>query len=427
MKKMKFLVVVLSILTLILSGCGTGSTGTGTGSSDKKAPLRIGVEFPLSGALANVGQDNYAGVEIAKDIVNGSGGVNGQQIELVKGDIPDPTAAVNETNRLISQEKVKVIVGAYSSSLSLAATEVTEKNKTIFWEVGAVDPTITGRGYKYVFRTTPNSNTYSEIAMNYLGKDIVAKLGKQPADVRLAIVHEDGAFGESSAKIAAQKAKELGLNLVANESYNSKAIDLSALVLKLKEAKPDIVEAVQYNNDAILFWKQAKDLDLNVKAIIGIGAGHSSMDFVKARGGDVNGVLVSTPTASIKTDALPPETQQVLKQFQDKYKAKYNKEASTQVLTAFSGAWIFFKDVLPKAGSDNPDKIREAALALDIPEGHTVNGWGVKFGQNGQNTRSFSVVMQWQDGKLVTISPDKYALGKPILIPLPTWAERGKK
>lgn len=425
MKKSKPLVVVLCIVTLVLSGCGTKSSSSG--DSGEKGSLRIGVEFPLSGSLANVGQDNYAGVDIAKDIINGSGGVNGRQIELVKGDIPDPTAAVTETNRLITQEKVKAIVGTYSSSLSLAASEVTEKNKVVFWEVGAVDPTITGRGYKYVFRTTPNSNTYSEIGINYLGKDVVAKLGKKPADVRFAIVHEDGAFGESSAKIAAQKAKELGLNLVANESYNSKAIDLSALILKIKEAKPDIIEAIQYNNDAILFWKQAKDLDLNVKAIIGIGAGHSSMDFVNARGNDVNGVLVSTPTAQIKTDALPQETQQVLKQFLDKYKAKYNKEPSTQVVTAFSGAWILFKDVLPKAGSDDPDKIREAVVAVDIPEGHTVNGWGVKFGQDGQNTRSFSVVMQWQDGKLITISPDKYALGKPTMIPLPTWAEKGKK
>lgn len=425
MKKIKPLVVVLCIVTLVLSGCGTKSSSSG--GSGEKGSLRIGVVFPLSGSLANVGQDNYAGVDIAKDIVNGSGGVNGRQIELVKGDIPDPTAAVTETNRLITQEKVKAIVGAYSSSLSLAASEVTEKNKVVFWEVGAVDPTITSRGYKYVFRTTPNSNTYSEISMNYLGKDVVAKLGKQPADVRFAIVHEDGAFGESSAKVAAQKAKELGLNLVANESYSSKAIDLSALILKIKEAKPDIIETIQYNNDAILFWKQAKDLDLNVKAIIGIGAGHSSMDFVNARGNDVNGVLVSTPTAQIKTDALPQETQQVLKQFLDKYKAKYNKEPSTQVVTAFSGAWILFKDVLPKAGSDDPDKIREAAVAIDIPEGHTINGWGVKFGQDGQNTRSFSVVMQWQNGKLVTISPEKYALGKPTMIPLPTWAERGKK
>lgn len=423
-KKLRSLTVVLMAFALFVGGCG--STGSSAGAGTSKSPLRIGVEFPLSGALANVGQDNYAGVEIAKDMVNEAGGVNGRQIELVKADIPDPTAAVNETNRLITQEKVKTIVGAYSSSLTLAATEVTERNKVMFWEVGAVDPAITGRGYKYVFRTTPNSNTYSSIAMDYLGKDVVAKLGKKPSEVRFAIVHEDGAFGQSSAKIGEQKAKELGLNIVANESYNSKAIDLSALIMKLKEAKPDMIEVVQYNNDAILFWKQARDLDLNVKATIGIGAGHSSMDFVNARGNDVNGVLVSTPTALINTEALPKDTQAVFKTFIDKFKAKYNKQPSTQVVTAFSGAWILFKDVLPKAESDDSQKVREAALSLDIPEGHTVNGWGVKFGEDGQNTRSFSVVMQWQNGKMVTISPEKYALGKPMMIPLPTWSERGK-
>lgn len=417
------LVSVLVFLLVFAVGCSNGSSSSGTAN---KGPIRIGVTLPLSGSLASVGSDNWNGLEIAREMINEKGGINGRQVEYVKADTPDPTTAVNEANRLITQEKVKLIMGAYSSPLTLAITEVTERNKVMFWEIGAMDPLITGRGYKYVFRSNPNAGNYAEMGVNYLAKDLVPKLGKQPQDIRLALAFEDGSYGQSTAKEAEKFAKQLGFNIVAKESYNSKAIDLSSLIMKLKDAKPDMVVAVSYINDAILFWKQARDLDFNPKVFMGMGSGHSNIAFPKARGNDTNGVMVSTPTSNIKIENLPKETQDLNKQFVDKFKAKFSTTPPTQAVTAFVGAWILFNDVLSKAGSDDPQKVREAALSLDIPNDHTINGWGVKFSQDGQNTRSFALVMQWQNQKLVTIAPDNLALGKAAFIPLPTWAERGK-
>ncbi len=75
---------------------------------------------------------------------------------------------------------------------------------------------------------------------------------------------------------------------------------------------------------------------------------------------------------------------------------------------AFSSSYILFNDVIPQAGGDDPDKIRQAALSLDQPVGSTIVGWGVKFDKTGQNTRATMSVMQWQNGKLVVIYPENF-------------------
>jgi len=88
--------------------------------------------------------------------------------------------------------------------------------------------------------------------------------------------------------------------------------------------------------------------------------------------------------------------------------------------------YVLLTKILPKAGSFDPDKIKEAAMSLDEPVGSTILGFGIKFGPDGQNTRSFNVVLQWQKGELVTVWPQRFATAEPIMVPLPNWNERKK-
>lgn len=420
-RKIGLLGLILAFM-FSMSGCGTQSTP----ANSQAQSIRIGVAFPLSGSLAKPGQDSYNGAEIARQILNDAGGINGKKVEFVKSDTPDTTAAVSEVNKLITQEKVKVVLGSYSSPNALAMSEVTEKNKVIFWETGSVDPKVTGRGYKYVFRTNPNGETYGVTGADYLYDTVSKQLHKSPADIKVALVHEDGPFGLSTSTAAIEKLKSYGFPVVDNESYNTKVLDMSSLIMKLKEAKPDVIIATSYDNDAILFWKQAKDLGLNVSAFIGNGGGYSNDALVKSRGNkDVEGILVSSPTVSTKVDSLPPESQKVYTEFVKRYKEQFNAEPPTQALTAFAGTWILLHDVLPKASDPNdPEKIRQAALQVDLPDGSEINGWGAKFSEKGQNTKASCVIMQWQDGKLLTVAPDKYALAKIKDIPLKPWDKK---
>jgi branched-chain amino acid transport system substrate-binding protein len=102
------------------------------------------------------------------------------------------------------------------------------------------------------------------------------------------------------------------------------------------------------------------------------------------------------------------------------------KEPASHATRHFSSMSVLLGKILPKAGSLDPDKIREAALSLDEPLGSTILGFGIKFGEDGQNTRAFNVILQWQGENLVTVWPERFATAKPIMIPLPSWADRGK-
>ncbi len=406
------------VLTLAAAGCAPGGPGP---AGQLPQEVKIGVIFPLSGSQAKLGQESYNGAEIAKDMVNRAGGVLGRQVVFVKADIPDATAAVNETNRLITQEKVPVIFGAYVSTLSLAASEVTERNRVVFVEEAAVATEITGRGFKYVLRTNANSDQYGATAANFAAQVLAPKLGAQAKDLRVAIVHEDSSYGQSVGRAANDTAKQLGMQVVAKESYSQTTTDLTPLVLRVKDARPDVIIATSYLNDAILFWKQAREQQLGVKALIGTGAGHSNVDFAKARGADAEGVLNVSNPFEIKTDGLTEEARQQQQEFRKLYREKFGVDAGLQAHLSFFGAWTLLHYVMPKAGRLDPDAIMQVAKALDVPEGTSITSWGVKFDDTGQNVRAFPVVMQWQGGSLQTVHPSKLALVELKGVPFTGW------
>jgi branched-chain amino acid transport system substrate-binding protein len=203
--RLKKQAMMWALSTALVTGLVTGCSTVTSGSAET---LKVGVAFPVSGSLAKIGQACTNGVEIAKDMVNEQ--PNSRKIELVKADIPDATAAVNEVNRLITQEHVQTIVGVYGSPLAMAASEVTERNKVVLWEVAATDPRITARGYKYVFRPNPNATSYGPTTIEFLSKVVSPKLGMQPSQLKLAILHEDGNFGNGVARRPGKPRKKPG-------------------------------------------------------------------------------------------------------------------------------------------------------------------------------------------------------------------------
>jgi branched-chain amino acid transport system substrate-binding protein len=115
---------------------------------------------------------------------------------------------------------------------------------------------------------------------------------------------------------------------------------------------------------------------------------------------------------------LPPDTQKVRADFRERYKKVAGYYPTAFATVGFDSAWALFKYVLPKAGEYDADKIREAAMSLDVPEGALTQGWGIKFADGsvgphlGQNLRAKVGITQWQDGKLVLVSPENLAGGQ---------------
>jgi branched-chain amino acid transport system substrate-binding protein len=389
-------------------------------------PVRIGALFPVTGALAFLGQSTLNGVEIAKDMINDRGGIwGGRNIELVTGDGADPDSAVNETERLISQDGIEVIIGTYSSSRSMVATEVAERHGVIYWEEGAIADDITERGFKNIFRLIYQAHQSGFNVAEYVYNVLAEKLEIPPNEIKLAIFYEDGAFGTSIGGAAASKARELGVNVVLEEAYTGGATDASSLVLRGMDSDPDVVYHVGYQTDALLFWRQAIEMGFNPKAIIGGGGYYSNAEFYDSMAGEANGIFSADLAIGIDLEKLLPEAREEYLEFADRYREKFETEdIPPQALHGWTGAWILFKDVLPKAGEMDVEKIREAAFELDLPEGSTIFGYGVKFDETGQNIRSYAAIQQWQNGELLLVYPEDLARTTTINVPLPLAGQR---
>jgi branched-chain amino acid transport system substrate-binding protein len=378
-----------------------------------QAALRIGALYPISGSLALLGEESWRGAEIARQFRNQKGGVAGRPVEFLRADVPDVNAAKSEAERLISRENMKFLIGTYSSSLSLGAYEVAARAGVTYFELGGISDQITERGYKTIFRTCPRAQLFSKSQLMFTRDWLAPQFKKKPADVRVSLVHEDSAYGSSIARNLETEAKAAGISLVSVVPYDSKAIDLSSVILRLKNDKPDVVIGVSYANDAILLGRQAKELGLDIKAFIGTGGGHSLSGFAEALGAGSDGVFnVDFTQYEVNLKFTPG-----LPEFVEAYKKAFNSAPrSGHSLTNFMGANVLF-DVLEKTGGDlDAAKFRTAALAYEAKPGTTATGWGVKFNENGQNALAETFLMEWQNKKLVTVWPEGPAVAKPSLM-----------
>jgi len=397
--------------------------------------LKIGVVYDYTGPFAGGGSELHAlGAKIMIDYFAKKGGVEGYQIEAVYADAQSkPDVAINEAVRLIEQEKVDMLLGFYSSAECVPVAARVEQLKKFMWITTCISSAVLeNRNLKYVFRPQPSGRQFGLMSMDFLAKNAKAKLGKDPKDIRVAIIHEDGAYGVDVSKGNEQGAKQAGFPIVLKEGYAATAPDLSPLVTKLKRARPDVIFHTGYNPDITLFLRQAREQGLRVSALIGHGAGYGVYDKLKEGfGKDVNYFFNVDPISIWLTNekALRPELPALIKMVGDEYeKARPNTLIkSAHVGMAASNTYVFMTEVLPRAvkkyGGIDADALRKAALEVDLPEGGTMLGFGVKFEGDGapmagQNDRAFPVIVQYVDDHAVIVWPKSLQRQEPVL-PLP--------
>jgi branched-chain amino acid transport system substrate-binding protein len=389
---------------------------------------RIGVLLPLTGPLASLGNDVQRGFMLARDFINAEGGVFGHPVELVTADVPDSTAATSQATRLITSDRVKIIAGSYSSAVSFAASQVAERSRIIYWEEGAVADDITARGFKNLFRMLYRASTLGEDSARFVIERMIPGVGLTLGSAKVALLYENSSYGSAVGERASQRLKERGVQIVDDTSYDFKTNDFSSVVQRYKSLQPDILILCQYSPDAILFWRQAREASLDVKGVIGNGGGHSLPEFAEALGDDVNGVFNLGIAADFNPGGLLPPTRELYDRFHAEHARQFpGHSASAQTGLGFNGLWTLLKEVLPRAGSLEPDKVREAALALDLPVGSSILGWGTKFDPlTHDNMRALPFVEQWQKKELRVVGPAEFAQTKTIVMPLRPWGRRGQ-
>jgi branched-chain amino acid transport system substrate-binding protein len=398
--------------------------------------IKIGVLYDHTGPFSAAGSLNcWRGAKMIIDYVNERGGVLGKyKIIQIDGDSQSKAeVAINEAERLLNAEKVDILAGVYSSAHAVPLAEKVDRQKRFLWITTAISSKVfDGRNLQYTFRPQATGTQFGELSMQYVNDYAQDKLGKPPKDLRLAIIHEDGAYGADVAAGNEAKAKELGMNVVLKEGYSINAPDLSSLVTKLRAARPDVIFHTGYNPDISLFLRQAKEQGLRMRAYIGHGAGHSQLDKLKeAFGKDVEWFHTLDPIASQLLDPkkLKPGVADMTAEMVKRYKAQFEPNMATAAIAphvsmGFNNLWILLNDVLPRAiqkhGGFGPDALAKAARETDIPEGGSMQGYGVKFyppGHRfaGQNERSYPAVFQVIESKFELVFPKTVATAQPVL------------
>ena len=395
--------------------------------------IKIGVLEPFTGPWAKNGNESYVAMEIARDMINEKGGVGGKKIVYIRGDAPDPSAGKSEAERIITQEGVKLITGTYASPLGIAISAEAERHGVIHWETIASADIITHRGYKHVFQVGPAASRYGKEAFDFSKEELAKRLSKKFEDLRIALLWENRAFGTAVGNGARARAKELGIKLVYDEGYDQFMTDMTALVQKLKDTKPDVLVVISFINDTVLLHRKAKELNFYVPAVIGVSAGHSVPDLKDSLGTAVNGIFVSDLPVLVNPKALLPKVQAASEEFNKRYEKIQHRVPAGHAVASFAALWTLFNDVLPKAKSMDPEDVRAAALSMDLPAGSLINGSGLKFSNfdhpndpkdAGQNLLSAIGVWQWQNMAARQVYPKSLATNDIIMVPLPEWSKR---
>jgi branched-chain amino acid transport system substrate-binding protein len=400
--------------------------------------IKIGVLFDHSGPFSAAGSLNcWRGAKMMIDLINERGGVLGKyKIIQVDGDSQSKAeVAINEAERLLNVEKVDILAGVYSSAHAVPLAEKVDRQKKFLWITTAIaDGVLKDRNLQYTFRPQPNGGLFGSYSVQYIASYSQERFKKAPKDLRVAIIYEDGPYGTGVAVANEAEAKKQGMQVVLKEGFSIQAPDLSSLVTKLRAARPDVLFHTGYAPDIALFLRQAKEQGLRVKAYLGHGAGHSQLDKLKEGfGNEIEGFHTVDPIASQLLDPkkLKPGVGAMTAEMVKRYKAFEPNIApgaiAPHVSMGFNNMWILLNDVLPRAiqkhGGFGPDALAKAARETDIPEGGTMQGYGVKFlppgnPMAGQNERAFPVIVQYIDDKVSVVWPKSLQHREPVL-PLP--------
>ena len=377
--------------------------------------VKIGAIYPLSGNAASAGSFSKAAIELAVDIVNnahpqlkdiplaegqGLPGLKGGKISVVFADNQGtPAAGQNQALRLITEEKVHALIGAYQSGITVTTSAMAERHGIPFLTPESVAANLTERGFKWFFRTTPVAGDFARSYSAFIKEQ---KAAGQKADT-IAVVNENTEYGNSVASVIREVFAKDGINITQVIPYSANTTDVQPQVLQLKEKNPDVVIFISYTSDAILYAKTMKDLNWKPAILIADNAGFNDPSFVSTSGALVEGLINRSSFAIGKPGSISAIVNEM-------YKKKTGVDLDDPSARAMQG-FLTLAEAINRAGSTEPAKIQAALRATDIKANQVVTGYnGVKFDEKGQNVLASSLITQLRKGVYLPVWPkDKAA------------------
>ncbi|MEK7701361.1 MAG: amino acid ABC transporter substrate-binding protein [candidate division NC10 bacterium] len=369
---------------------------------EAQGPIRVGASLSLTGTYAKLGNYQHEGYKLCAKQVNDKGGLLGRRIEfVVYDDQSTPPTAVRLYEKLITEDKVDAVMGPYSSPVTEASANVTEKYKKVMVTPMAATTSIFKKGRKYIFMVISPAEVYLEGLI-----DMAAKRGLKT----VAIVYEDTLFAKTSAVGAGELAKKRGMQVVFQEGYPKGNQDFSAMLTKIKAANPDVLAASTYFDDAVAITRQMKELNVNPK-MYGVTVGGDLPEFYDLLKQNAEYIAGATQWEA----GLPYPGN---KEFAEAYKKEFGREPVYHSAAGYAGC-VIWVEAVKRAGTLDSEKVRDVLLKLEMK---TAFG-DFKIDQDGFQTAHKMVTTQWQDGKKVVVWPDELATGK-VRFPTPPWNQR---
>jgi branched-chain amino acid transport system substrate-binding protein len=385
-------------VVLAAAGCGSkGSSGGGTSDT-----LQLGAPYSNTGALAREGALTREGYELCRETINAKGGVQvGDKKLKIDISYSDDTSKPDVAAQIVDQlndKGIKLILGPYGSPNTGAAAPVVERNGQVMADSSGADNTIFSQGYKRTFAVLSPATEYAASMVKAI--DELA----DPKPKTIAFLSADDGFSKTVTQGGVAEAKKRGYTVIKPEYFPQQTTEVSAALTKIKAKKPDVIIGSVHLVEGIAIIKQANELGVRPK-LFGETVAPPTPDFANTLHTLADGVIGSSQwTPEVKgSDPYFGTAQNYLAAIQAKYghPAEYHNAEAT-------GACLALVLAAQKAGSTDPNKVRDAMAALD-----TQSFFGrIHFDQTGQNTFKPMSVIQIRQGKLVTVWPAESAAAK---------------
>ena len=397
-------VAVTSIVVMGVAACG-GDGGGSSGDSDE--PIKIGASLPLTGEFSQPGTAAQQGYELWEQTVNDNGGLLGRQVQLkIVDDASSQDTVVSDYTKLITQDKVDLVLGTFSSLLNYPASAVAEKNQMVFVEPAGGAPNMFTRGFKYLFfaqqATAPHQ---ADVFVNY-----IKTLPPDKRPKTAAYPTQDDPFAAPVIESMQKQLSALGVQTVYTQTYPADTTNFQSIASQLAAKKPDLIAQGAVFEDGVGLVRSLKQLNYSPKMLFQTSAPSNAGQYSSAVGtANTEGVFY---TVSWHQDAKTPQNAEFLAGYKAAYK---NADPAEDAADAFATAQVL-QTAVTKVGTIDQAKIRDWLHANEV---QTILG-PLSWTATGEPRGQF-LLAQWQSDKVQVVGPPDLATTETIVNPKPDW------
>lgn len=399
-------VTALAAAALLVAGCGGDNGGDG-GGGDTDEPITIGISLPLTGDFSQPGGEAKRGYEVWRDMVNADGGVLDRQVKLkITDDASNQDTVVADYTKLITQDKVDLLLGTFSSLLNYPASAVAEKNQMVFVEPAGGAPDMFSRGFEYLFFAQPATAPHQADVF----VDWVKSLPEAERPKTAAYPMQDDPFARPVIESMQEQLEALGIETVYSEVYPADTTNFQTIAASMKSKKPDLIAQGAVFEDGVGLVRSLKQIGYNPKALFQTSAPSNAGQYSEGVGeANTEGVFY---TVSWNEQATTPLNAEFVAKYGEMYDGATPAEDAAD---AFAAAQVL-QAAVEAVGEIDQEKIKDW---LHENEVETILG-PLSWEATGEPRGKF-ILAQWQSGKVEVVGPPDVATVDTVVYPKPDW------